>query len=88
MQEIRRSPSHGNRHFYPNDRIEFKKRNSFHLSLKGLSTIYKLIWQKHMSDRSAGTNYIKRYLDARREWNEFNRSVQLVIDTKLQELEQ
>ena len=82
----RRNFSHGNFHFYPNDKIKLAKSGSFILYFKGLSTVYARIRQKHLGDSSKST--LARLIDATSEWKEFNRSLQLVIDNKLQELDQ
>ncbi len=81
----RRNSSHGNFHYYPNDHIKFEKRDSFRIDLKGLSTLNKRIRDKHLYHGSG--SIIKRILDARKEWEEFNWSLQAVIDNWPQELE-
>lgn len=86
MKVTRRNSSHGNFHFYPNDYIKLEKSGSFVIYLKGLSTVRKRILHKHLRNRSEGL--IARVNKSNREWQEFNRSLQFVIDNKLQELEQ
>jgi hypothetical protein len=78
--------SHGNFHFFPNDKIKFGKRGSFIIYLTGLSTVYERIRSKHFRNRSE--SIIEVSINSRKEWQEFNRSLQSVIDNKLQELEQ
>ena len=92
MKVIRRNSSHGNFHFYPNDLIKFQKSgrdysSSFVIHLKGLSTVHERILHKHLRNFSAG-RLGSTINNINREWEEFNRSLQFVIDTKLQELEQ
>ena len=81
-----RNTSHGNFHFYPNDKIKFEKSGSFIIYLTGLSTVRERIRSKHLRNGSGGI--ISRIINSDREWQEFNRSLQSVIDNKLQELEQ
>ena len=82
----RRNSSHGNFHFYPNDKIKLEKSGSFILYFKGLSTVHERIQQKHL--RNGSESSLECYFNTIREWKEFNRSLQSVIDNKLQELEQ
>ncbi len=91
MRVTRRGSSHGNFHFYPNDLIKFEKSgrdysSSFLIYLKGLSTVHERILHKHLRNSSLRPTQI--IVNSLREWEEFNRSLQFVIDTKLQELEQ
>lgn len=82
----RRNSSHGNFHFYPNDIIKLEKSGSFILYFKGLSTLRERILHKHLLYGSG--SIIAKSVNSSREWEEFNRSLQSVIDNKLQELEQ
>jgi len=80
-----RGSSHGNFHFYPNDVSKFEKRGSFRIDLQGLSTLYKRIQDKHLGHDSG--SFIRRFVMAQQEWEEVNRSLQAVIDSKLQKLD-
>ena len=91
MKVTRRNSSHGNFHFYPNDLIKLQKSgrdysSSFRIYLKGLSTVRKRILDKHL--RNSSESIIQKMNNSNREWQEFNHSLQFVIDNKLQELEQ
>lgn len=86
MSRFRRGPSHGNFHYYPNDHIKLEKRGSFRIDLIGLSTVYRRIHDKNLYHGSG--SFVRRTVMAYEEWDEFNRSLQAVIDDKLQELEE
>ncbi len=91
MKVTRRNSSHGNFHFYPNDLIKLQKSgrdysSSFLIHLKGISTVHERILHKHL--RNSSESIVQKMNNSKREWQEFNRSLQFVIDTKLQELEQ
>lgn len=86
MKVTRRNSSHGNFHFYPNDRSKFGKSGSFILDLKGLSTVYERIRRKHL--RNSSGRIASAWINSKREWPEFNRSIQSVIDNKLHELDE
>ncbi len=86
MKVTRRNSSHGNFHFYPNDKVEFGKSGQYRIQLKGLGTVRERIRYKHLHN-SPGSP-IAKLNKSNDEWQDFNRSLQSVIDKKLQELEQ